>query len=168
MSHIKNRSAIWMIAGIIAFVAIAYLVSPQWNSLFVRAKSNITSAYNAPQWWGCPMMKNFQATRAKAAPTDNTVTTEIAYETVNVWHNEYALVPETVTLTAGKSYKLIITPSADWGGCMSTLTIPGIDNNVYPIIKGQPITIVINNAQAGTYDVVCWAMGMYQWSLTIQ
>lgn len=168
MSHKKNSSAVWMIIWIVAFVAVAYLVSPQWSSLFARAKNNRIATYSAPQWWGCPMMKNFQATRAKAAPTDNTVTTQIAYETVNVWHDEFNLIPSTVNLSAGKSYKLIITPSADWWGCMNTMTIPGIDNNVYPIKKDQPITIIINNAQAGKYDVVCWSMGMYQGKIIVQ
>jgi len=29
-----------------------------------------------------------------------------------------------VTLTAGKNYKLIITPTADGGGCMNNMTFP--------------------------------------------
>jgi len=77
---------------------------------------------------------------------------------VNVGHNEYALIPETVTLTAGKNYKLVITPTADGGGCMNNMTFPGLDSNVYPVKKGVPVTIVINNAKAGTYEVICGNM----------
>jgi hypothetical protein len=85
-----------------------------------------------------------------------------------VWHSAYALEPETVTLVAGKSYKVIITPSADGGGCMNNMTIPGLDSNVYPVKKWVPVTIVINNAKAGTYEVVCGNMWMHQGNIVIQ
>lgn len=45
---------------------------------------------------------------------------------------------------------------------MTTMTIPGIDDKVYDIKKGVPITITINNAQAGNYDSVCEQYKMYQ------
>ncbi|MEI8009206.1 MAG: hypothetical protein WCI00_07750 [bacterium] len=43
---------------------------------------------------------------------------------MNVGHDAYSLIPETINLTAGKSYKLIITPSADGAGCLNTMTFP--------------------------------------------
>ena len=45
---------------------------------------------------------------------------------------------------------------------MNTMTIPGLDNTIYPVKAGQSVTITIDNAQAGNYKVVCGAMGMYQ------
>ena len=201
----KSNSGIWMIVWIVAFVAIAYLVSPQSNWLFTRSsKSSTVSTQQAGGgcggetsqwcWWGwgwCDGSKTTTSTSSCSAgwgwcgewgwgwcggskttttttPTNNTVDTTITYETVNIGHNEYALVPETVTLTAGKSYKLVITPTADGGWCMNNMTFPGLDNNVYPVKKGVPVTIVINNAKAGTYEVVCGNMGMHQWTIVIQ
>lgn len=173
MEHTQNnnksglRIAIWLIA----FVGIAYLVSPTWSSVFARYKSNntSTSSYTAPQWGGgCPMMGNFQKSRANATPTNNVIDSTVSYETVNVGHTAFALNPETVTLKAGKSYKLVITPTEDGWGCMNSMTIPGIDNKVYPIKKGEPITIIINNAKTWTYKVVCGAMGMYQWQIVVK
>lgn len=46
------------------------------------------------------MMKNFQKSKENTTPTNNTVTAEVAYETVNLGHTAYALNPETVTLSA--------------------------------------------------------------------
>jgi len=63
-----------------------------------------------------------------------------------------------VTLQAGKSYELVITPSENGKGCMSTLTIPSLDRGVNPIVKGQPITYKFTNIKAGKYNVVCGAM----------
>lgn len=59
------------------------------------------------------MMGNFQKSRANATPTNNVIDSTVSYETVNVGHTAFALNPETVTLKAGKSYKLVITPTED-------------------------------------------------------
>lgn len=180
MTHKKKYSGIWMIVWIVAFVAIAYLVSPQSNWLFTKWKNiqNLASSYPQQTNGSCSMARNTTTqwcgwcggsrTTATTTQTNNTVDTTNTYETVNVWHDEYALVPETVTLTAGKSYKLVITPTADGGWCMNNMTLPWLDSNVYPVKKGVPVTIVINNAKAGTYEVVCGNMGMYQWTINIQ
>lgn len=98
---------------------------------------------------------------AQASPT-------AVYETINVGHDGLRLIPEIVTLTAGKNYEIIITPSDNGKWCMSTLTIPGLDRNVNTIIKGQPVRYVFNNIKAGTYNVVCWTMWMYQWQIVVQ
>ena len=191
MSHKKkSNSGIRMIVGIVAFVAIAYLISPASNWLFARASKSDTvstqqvgggcgwgtsqwcSAWTCGTsqwcWWGCGGGCGGNKTTTTQTPTNNTVETTSTYETVNVWHSAYALEPETVTLIAGKSYKLIITPSADGAGCMNNMTIPWLDSNIYPVKKNIPVTIVINNAKAGTYEVVCGNMGMHQWTIIVQ
>lgn len=174
MTHKKNtiNPGRMIVAWIIILAGIFYFVSP--INLFARNKGNIStnSNYSCPmmrntQWWGwCGGSKTSET--PTTTPTTNTVNTTSTYETVNVGHNEYALVPKTITLTAGKNYKLIITPTADGGGCMNTMTFPWLDSNVYPVKNGTPVTVVINNAKAGTYEVVCWAMGMHQWTIVIQ
>ena len=176
MTHKKQSNSEWMIvAWIVILGGILYFVSS--GNLFARNRTNsnntnttATSSYSCPmmrntQWWGwCGGSKTTTTTTA----TNNTVDTAITYETVNVGHNEYALVPETVTLTAGKSYKLIITPTADGGWCMNNMTFPGLDENVYSVKKDVPVIVVINNAKAWNYEVVCGNMGMYQWTIIIQ
>ena len=119
------------------------------------------------QGWGCSMMGNTTRTTT-TNPTTVTTDPNITYEIMNVWHDAYSLIPETVNLTAGKNYKLIITPSADGAWCLNTMTFPWLDSNIYPVKNGTPVTLVINNAKAGTYQVVCWAMGMHQWTIIIQ
>ena len=180
MTHKKNTntSSIWIIAWIIGFVAIAYLISPEWKWLLSRNNQHyINSAYAQQAGWWCPMMRNTRTqwwgccggSRTTTTPTTtNVVDTTSTYETMNVWHDAYSLIPETVNLTAGKNYKLIITPSADGGWCMNTMTFPWLDSNVYPVKNGTPVTVVINDAKAGTYQVVCWAMWMHQWTIVIQ
>lgn len=90
------------------------------------------------------------------------------YKRINVWHNGLSMVPEIVTLSAGGNYEFIVTPSENGKWCMSTQTIPGLDRSVNRIIKGQHIIYKFNNIQAGTYNVICWTMWMYQWQIVVQ
>lgn len=100
--------------------------------------------------------------------TSNTIDANTTYETIQVGFNGTSLVPEITNLTAGKNYKFIVTPTSDGIWAMTTMTIPGLDDNVYNIKKGVPITITINNAQAGNYNSVCEQYKMYQWKIFIQ
>lgn len=99
---------------------------------------------------------------------NNIIDTNAVYEKVNIWHNWLNLVPEVVTLTAGKNYELIITPSDNGKWCMVSLTMPGLDRSVNPIIKDQPIVYKFTNIKAGKYDVVCGTMWMYQGQILVQ
>lgn len=140
MTHHKKASnvGVYIAIPIIILAWIIYLVS----------STNLFTKEIVPTAWGSITNSN--------------------YETINIWHTAFALDPEIVTVKVGKNYKLIITPTENGKWCMTTMTIPGIDDAIYPIKKGQAITITIDNAQAGNYEVVCWAMGMYQWSIVIQ
>jgi hypothetical protein len=164
-----------IVVWIIILGWILYFISS--GNLFAKNRTNWNNTNTAAtSSYSCPMMRNWwggwcgggSRTTTTTPITTNTVNTTATYETVNVWHSEVSLIPETVTLTAGKSYKLIITPTADGAWCMNTMTFPWLDSNVYPVKKDVPVIIVINNAKAGTYQVVCWAMGMHQWTIIVQ
>lgn len=90
------------------------------------------------------------------------------YQRIEAWFDGLALVPGTINLTAGWNYELIVTPSENGKWCMVTQTIPGLDRKVHTIAKWQAITYKFTNIKAGTYNVVCWTMGMYQWKIVVQ
>ncbi len=90
------------------------------------------------------------------------------YEQIEIGHNWLNLVPEIITLTAGRDYELTITPSDNGKWCMNSLVIPWFDRTVHQIIKDIPIIYKIHNIKKGTYYVVCWTMGMYQWKIIVQ
>ena len=137
-----------------------------WYQNSVATTAPLVAARPAGAGW-CSMMWN-RASTATTTPTNNTVDQNIVYETINVSYDGTRLVPETSNLIAGKNYKFIITPASNGLWCMTSLTIPGIDNSIRPISAGTPITIVINNAKAWTYSSVCGNMWMYQWSIIVQ
>ena len=90
------------------------------------------------------------------------------YQRVEIWFDGLALVPGTINLTVGGNYELIVTPTDNGKWCMVTQTIPGLDRNVYTIVKWQPIVYKFTNIKTGTYNVVCWTMWMYQWKIVVQ
>ncbi len=158
---------IWILAIAIA----GYSYYGTWSK---TASTDINEASSCPmmkntttQWWGWCGGSRISTTTTPIKTT-STIDTTNTYETMNVGHDAYSLIPETINLTAGKSYKLIITPSADGAGCLNTMTFPWLDTNIYPVKNGTPITVVISNAKAGTYQVVCWSMWMHQGTIVIQ
>ena len=111
-------------------------------------------------WWFSVFTQNTQDTNQQLYDTD--------YERRDVWYDGLRLVPEIITLTAGRNYELVVTPSDNGKWCMVTQTIPWLDRRVSTIIQWQPIIYNFTNIQAGTYYVVCWTMWMYQWQIVVQ
>lgn len=95
------------------------------------------------------------------------IETKKEYETIRVWHNWWSLEPESVQLDVGKNYELIILPTSNGVGCMSTMIIPKISRKVNRIIEWQEIIYKIDGLKKWTYPVVCGSMGMYQWELVV-
>lgn len=85
-----------------------------------------------------------------------------------VVHNGWSLEESPLVLEAWKNYQLIITPTSNGMGCMSTLTIPWLDNRVHRVLQDYPIITYIKDAKPGKYNVVCSSMGMPQWEIIIE
>ncbi|MDD3793529.1 MAG: sulfite exporter TauE/SafE family protein [Candidatus Gracilibacteria bacterium] len=89
-------------------------------------------------------------------------------EEINVSHNGWQTVPVFIKLKAGGNYKLVITPTSNGLGCMSTQAIPRLSNKVSYVKSGVPIIYEIYNAKPGKYDIVCASMGMNQGQIIIE
>lgn len=89
-------------------------------------------------------------------------------EIVKVSHNWFATVPSEINLKAGGNYKVIITPTSNWLGCMTTQVIPKLSNKVSYVKKWSDIIYEIYDAKPGTYDIVCGTMWMEQWKIIIK
>lgn len=89
-------------------------------------------------------------------------------EIVKVSHNWYATVPSEINLKAWGNYKVIITPTSNWLGCMTTQVIPKLSNKVSYVKKWSDIIYEIYDAKPGSYDIVCGTMWMQQWKIIIK
>lgn len=88
-------------------------------------------------------------------------------EIVKVSHNWFATVPNKINLNAWGNYKVIITPTSNWLGCMFSQVIPKLSNKVSQVKKWVDIVYEIYDAKPGTYDIVCGSMWMQQWQIVI-
>jgi len=185
MKHKNNYKSglfVWIWIWIMIITATIWLYYTNSSANYSSSQSNNKTFSNITST-SCPMMRNgwwcwwagwwcgwnsIKKTTSPIPSENNVIKPNITYETLNIWHDEYNMIPEIITLSAWKSYKLIITPSADGWWCMNNMTIPGIDENIYDIKKNIPITIIINNAKAWNYNVVCGNMWMYQWQIIIK
>lgn len=119
-------------------------------------------------WCSSSTSMNDTTIPTNTAPINNTIDPNATYETVQAGFDGMKIVPEVTNLVAGKNYKFIVTPTSDWIWAMTTMTIANIDNKVYDIKKWVPITIIINDAKAGSYESVCEKYRMYQWKIIVQ
>lgn len=104
----------------------------------------------------------------KQISTSNTWTLENEIEVINIWHNWWSTDPKEIYLETGKNYKLIITPTSDGKGCMTTQVIPKLNTAVSYNKKWIPIEYNFNNLAPWKYPIVCSAMGMKQWTIVVK
>jgi hypothetical protein len=162
-----------MIMGLFAIGTLPWLIGLWWiASIFKGSIASIAykiigwivfmlglyTVYNAlpllhgwmMQWWS-----------TQKTTQDNPWT--VPTEKISLRYTEQWLVPNVVNLEKWKNYEITITPETTVYGCMSTITIPWLDNSIKPIATGTPITFTVSAEKSGTYDFLC-AMGISHWA----
>lgn len=91
---------------------------------------------------------------------------DMPLETVQVWHDGVAFVPDTIRLKTGKNYKLVVTPESDGKGCNSQVMIPG--KWAQTIKKWIPFEIMVDGSSPRRIKLVCASMGMRQWDIIVE
>ncbi|MFK7779577.1 MAG: sulfite exporter TauE/SafE family protein [Candidatus Gracilibacteria bacterium] len=125
----------------------------------------ISNAYNLLNFSGISTITNNleQTETIKLESNEN-----IELKVIEVGHNGWSTDPEIIELKVGGNYKIIITPTSDGKGCMSTQVIPTLSKKTSYVKKGVPIEYKIYNAKIGTHNIVCTSMGMKQGKIIIR
>jgi len=118
-----------------------------WGCSMMKNTSNTSS-----QWWGCPMMRNKTTTQNK---TIQTTTIDTQAQQIQMTYDESWLQPSIVNAQVGKSYKISIKLNKDIYGCMNTITLPWLDENIQNIVKWNTITFNIKPTKAWEYEFLC-------------
>ena len=92
----------------------------------------------------------------------------VAFEEIKIWHNGATLDPFSINLKEWWNYKIIITPTSNGVGCMSTQVIPKLSSKASYILAGVPIIYEMKNAQVWVYKVVCASMWMQQGEIVVE
>jgi sulfite exporter TauE/SafE/copper chaperone CopZ len=69
------------------------------------------------------------------------------------------LVPNSFTVKKGQKVKFIVDVKEDGQGCMSTIVIPGLYDQIYRLVAGQSIVMEFTPDKIGDYPITC-AMGI--------
>lgn len=89
-------------------------------------------------------------------------------EEISITHDWIKTEPYQIKLKSNQKYKLSIIPKSNWVWCLTTITIPWVDESVQRVIKWEEIIFNIPALSPWTYKLVCTAMGMSQGELVVE
>jgi sulfite exporter TauE/SafE/copper chaperone CopZ len=75
--------------------------------------------------------------------------------------------PSVFTVKVGQKTTLEVDVKEDGQGCMSTIMIPGLDDNPQFLKGGKKLTLTFTPKKAGTYQITC-AMGVPRGSIKVE
>lgn len=131
------------------------------NAPFMRATAPVKQAGSTcGSGGGCggcggsrtPVVPLVAPTPSAAADVQAPQVFKLTYDTTN------DIQPNTFRVKVGQPVRLEINAKEDGQGCMSTITIPGLYNQVQALRQG-PMTIEFTPTIVGSYDITC-AMGV--------
>ena len=67
--------------------------------------------------------------------------------------------PKELTVKVGSPVRLEVYASEDGRGCMSTIMVPGLDDKIQTLVKGQTNVFEFTPTTPGRYPITC-AMGV--------
>lgn len=155
--------------GIFAMAIAGYSYYGTWTK---TPSANTNQAWSCPmmqnttnkvQWWGCSIMGN---NRPAVQKTTNPTNSEA--KVIAMTYNESWLEPWVINVQAGKSYTIIIKVNTDIYGCMSTISIPWLDNNIQNITKWSMITFNIQPTTPWEYEFECAMWVSHQAKIIVQ
>lgn len=83
------------------------------------------------------------------------VTAPAVQEVRVTYTNDYDLTPENIKVKVGQPVHMVIDVQDTAHGCMSTLYIPGIFENIQRLVAGQNLTLDFTPKNKGTYLIAC-------------
>ena len=92
------------------------------------------------------------ATRFHSWETNTSVNSNQSTQIINMTYTDSGLTPSVVNLQIDKTYTIVIDVETTIYGCMSTIYIPGLDENIQSIKKWNQITFVVHAATAWEYE----------------
>lgn len=110
----------------------------------------------------------------QAAPTEGTVqnipsnaagTNEQVINTSFTYNDD--IQPNTFRVKAGQPVKFVVDVKEDGKGCMSTIAIPELSEDVYQLKAGKKIIMTFTPTKKGVYQITC-AMGVPRGTITVE
>lgn len=146
----------------VTVVAMSFLnISNGYNLLGIS--SLFPSSSSSPSATSTP-------TSSAPSPASSGTTAPASQLSVNVLTTTFSLkkdiIPSTFSTKVGQETRLEVDVKENGQGCMSTIMIPGLDNNPQFLKGGEKIILTFTPKKKGTYQITC-AMGIPRGTLTV-
>lgn len=109
-------------------------------------------------------------TSSAPSPASSGTAAPASQLSVNVLTTTFSLkkdiIPSTFSTKVGQETRLEVDVKENGQGCMSTIMIPGLDNNPQFLKGGEKIILTFTPKKKGTYQITC-AMGIPRGTLTV-
>jgi len=130
-----------------------------WVLVILLGLYNISNSYN------------IVATRLNTTNQQDTSTlqnNQQVGEVINMTYTDKWLNPSVINLEVGKSYTIIIDVQTSVYGCMSTIYIPWLDENIQSIKNWSQIKFSVNPTTPWTYEFDCAMWLSHQAKIIVQ
>jgi protoheme ferro-lyase len=117
-----------------------------WVLVILFGLFNVSNAYG--------VLKNKVDTTPTTTIQDQTITT------INMTYWEDGLQPSVLNLELWKRYKIVVDVQVSIYSCLTTMYIPGLDNNYKELKKWEKVEFTFDAVKAGQYPFVCASMWM--------
>jgi sulfite exporter TauE/SafE/plastocyanin domain-containing protein/copper chaperone CopZ len=115
---------------------------------------------------GKPVVATAGTTQTAPAPSQTAAaSSEQVISTTYTYNND--IQPNTFKVKAGKAVKLVIDVKENGAGCMSTVALPGLSEDVYQLRAGKTIEFAFTPSKPGVYQIAC-AMGVPRGTITVE
>lgn len=117
-----------------------------WVLVILFGLFNVSNAYG--------VLKANTSSAPQVTIQDQTVTT------INMVYGEDGLKPTVLNLEVWKKYKIVVDVQINIYSCLTTMYIPGLDNNYKELKKWEKIEFTFDAIKSGEYPFVCASMWM--------
>lgn len=120
----------------------------------------IFTLYN---WWN--LAGSLKSNEFIISGSEESVDALVETVRMDVGHNWWQFMPETITLQQWKRYEIAVLPESDWIWCMATLSWWW--KNI-PIRQWEEFILEVDASRTWRIPLVCGSMWMRQWDIIIQ
>lgn len=117
-----------------------------WVLVILFGLFNVSNAYG--------VLKANTSSAPQVTIQDQTVTT------INMVYGENGLKPTVLNLEVWKKYKIVVDVQVNIYSCLTTMYIPGLDNNYKELKKWEKVEFTFDAIKSGAYPFVCASMWM--------
>ena len=133
----------------------------------ILALLNMVNGYNLMGWkvWSVTNNQQLVTSNRQSVTSDQQIAEVQTLQTV--FTHQKDIQPNIFTVKVGQPAKFLVQVKENGQGCMSTITLPGLNKAVYQLVAGKNIEIDFTPTTKGIFQITC-AMGVPRGTITVE